>query len=67
MRITVTGYTQGEYLYMLSQSCLTMIYKIYTVKKNDSKFVKNIEEKKNINKKKKNKEKEKQDLTFGNL
>ena len=52
MRIIVTGYTQGEYLYMLSQSCLTMIDKIYTVKKNDSKFVKNIEEKKNINEKK---------------
>ena len=52
MRIIITGYTQGEYLYMLSQSCLTMLYKIYTVKKNDSKFVKNIEEEKNINKKK---------------
>ena len=36
MRLRVTGYFQGEYLYVLSQTSLTMIYKIYTVKKDDS-------------------------------
>ena len=36
MRQRVTGYSQGEYLYVLSQEGLTMIYKIYAIKKEDS-------------------------------
>ena len=35
-RLRVTGYSQGEYLYVLSQLGSTMIHKIYTIKKGDS-------------------------------
>ena len=36
MRLRVAGYSQGEYLYVLTQSGLTMIYKKDTIKKGDS-------------------------------
>lgn len=49
-RLRVTGYSQGEYLYVLSQLGSTMIHKIYTIKKGDSyvrqwreKIIKNLE------------------------
>ena len=36
MRLRTTGCSQGEHFYALSQLGLTMIYKIYTIKKDDS-------------------------------
>ena len=33
MRPRVPGYSQGEYLNILSKLCLTMIYEIYTIRK----------------------------------
>ena len=36
MRLRVTCYSQDEYLYVLSQLGLALIYKIYTVKVDDS-------------------------------
>ena len=35
MRLRVSGYTNGEYLYMLVDSSLTLKYKTYTIKSLD--------------------------------
>ena len=32
MRLRVWGYTNGEYLYMLTDGSLTLKYKLYTIK-----------------------------------
>ena len=36
MSLRVAIYSEGEYLYVLFQLGLTMIYKMYTIKKDDS-------------------------------
>ena len=36
VRLKVTGYSQGKYSYVLSQTGLTVICKIYTIKKDNS-------------------------------
>ena len=35
MRLSVRGYTNGEYLYMLDDGGLTLKYKTYTIKLQD--------------------------------
>ena len=38
MRLRVWGYTNGEYLYMMNDSSLTLKYETYTIKLLDDAF-----------------------------